>query len=203
MPHRFAIVRPMNKASVLLAFLLLGAVPAAAQTSMNEFGILFGGSRASSNRQNGVRLDSGFELSNSSLDIYYGVELEPGTMFRIKAGRIETPVSFARTVDGVEGQQVVFDDGTVEHVEGLAEYRFSEAFGSTSLFAGVGLYRHRAEETGGDEISSTNYGFSGGVNADFPLTRRYGVKLEATYHWVSHEFRPSYITVSAGLRLGF
>ena len=32
----------------------------------------------------------------------------------------------------------------VEHVDALIDYRFSEAFGSTGLFAGVGLYRQRA-----------------------------------------------------------
>ncbi|HWW62711.1 MAG TPA: hypothetical protein VN181_15155, partial [Thermoanaerobaculia bacterium] len=90
-------------------------------------------------------------------------------------------------------------DGEVEHVEGLVEYRFSEAFGSTGLYAGAGLYR---SEANGQE-TRTDYGFLAGVTADFPLSRRYGVIADAGYHWTGGDFRARYVTAGVGLRFSF
>ena len=42
-----------------------------------------------------------------------------------------------------------------------------------------------------------------GVNSDFPISRRYGVLLEAAYHWTHAEFQPRYLTLGAGLRVSF
>lgn len=202
MPHRSHIFAPMKKAAFLLLLLAVPALPSFAQTTFSEFGITLGGTRRTASNDelpaNSPSVDGGFSLENSSVEIYYGVEIEPGSMFKLKAGRMEAPVSFQEDVNG-ELTQVVYNDGTVENVSGVIEYRFSEAFGSTSLFGGVGLYRHSADGAS----SSTNYGFSGGVNADFPLSSRFGVKIEGTYHWVSHEYRPRYLTLGAGLRVSF
>ena len=88
--------------------------------------------------------------------------------------------------------------GDVEHISGDIEYRFSEFYGTTGLFAGVGMYRAEAEGE-----TETDYGFNAGVTGDFPISRRYGVILDATYHWTNLEFRPKYLTVGAGLRVRF
>lgn len=179
----------------MLALTIAGALPAAAQST--EFGILLGGSSRASVKGTQTatdeNVDTGFSFSNSSVDLYYSRQLDPDTNFKIKAGRINTAVSFA---DANGGR--IDADGELQHVDGLIEYRFSEVFGSTGLFAGVGLYR--AE---GGNRSETDYGFSGGVNADFPLSRNYGVIVEGTYHVTNLEFRPRYVTVSGGLRFSF
>jgi hypothetical protein len=192
----------MKKATFVIAVLLVSALPAVAQSTSSEFGILFGGTHRIASRtdlpEDAPAIDEDFSLSKSSLDIYYGVEIEPGSMFKVKLGRIEAPVSFKEGTDA-DPVQVVYTDGKVEHVEGVVEYRFSEAFGSTALFGGAGLYRHSAEGA----QSETGYGFNVGVNADFPLSSRYGIKVEGTYHWVSHDYRPRYITLSGGLRIAF
>lgn len=193
------IVPRMKKLLLTLGFLLLGAAPAFAQSS--EFGVLFGGSRRfidSAPAASGTTLtDEGFSFSNSVVDLYYGVEVDPGTRFRLKVGRIETPVAFAEREGATRVRRDV-RNGEVQHVEGLVDYRFSEAFGSTGLFGGVGLYRQQAEGFS----STTSYGFTGGINADFPLSRRYGVITEVSYHWTRQDFRPRYLTVTAGLRIG-
>jgi hypothetical protein len=203
MPQRSLIFAPMKKALYLVLLLAVPALPSFAQTTFSEFGITLGGTRRTASNDelpdNAPSVDGGFSFENSSVEIYYGVEIEPGSMFKLKAGRMEAPVSFQEQNADGDLEQVVYNDGTVENVSGVVEYRFSEAFGSTSLFGGVGLYRHSADGA----RSSTNYGFSGGVNADFPLSRRYGIKVEGTYHWVSHEYRPRYITLGAGLRVSF
>lgn len=179
----------------MLALTLAGALPAAAQST--EFGVLLGGSSRASvkgTKTAGDGVDEGFSFSNNSVDIYYSRQLEPDTNFKIKAGRIQGAVAFPDDASG--GRLDV--DGELQHIDGLIEYRFSEIFGSTGLFAGVGLYRAQ-----GGNRSETDYGFSGGVNADFPLSRNYGVIVEGTYHVTNLEYRPRYVTVSGGLRFSF
>jgi hypothetical protein len=81
------------------------------------------------------------------------------------------------------------------------EYRFREPYGTTGLFGGLGFYRQSADDP---EVKSTSdWGYHAGVSADFPLSKRYGVILEGTYHWSRAEFRPRYLTVGAGFRIAF
>ena len=194
----------------LLALSLLTAAPAFAQTS--EFGILLGGSKrliSHSDEAAGLGISDNFKFSNSVREIYYSVALEPGTKFRIKAGEITAPVAFQfNTVEGTVRRDAA--KGKIEHIDGLIDYKFSESFGSTGLFAGVGLYRQSgtvADPTlaAGQKSrqEETNYGFSGGVNGDFPMSRRAGVIVEATYHWVNYKYKPRYITLTGGLRFSF
>ena len=193
----------MRKTAFLLAILLIGALPAAAQTT--EFGVLFGGSKRVTDDDriaSGTSAsDDAFSFSNSSFDVYYALQVDPGTMFKIKAGRINGPIGFrsTETIDGEERSVRTDVEGEVQHIEGLIEYRFSEPFGSAGLFAGIGAYRHEADGF----QTATDYGFAVGVNADFPLTRRYGLILDGTYHFTKHDFSPRYLTVSGGLRFAF
>ena len=193
----------MKKTTVFLVGLLFCAGSAAAQS--NEFGVIFSGSKRSIDSvepASGTELlDDGFSFSNSAIDLYYGFELDRATYFKIRGGRIETPVSFREVeVRGPSEVEVRRDvEGEVQHVEGVVEYRFSEPFGSTGLFAGVGAYRQEAEG-----VSSTlDYGFVLGVTADFPLSRRYGVLVDAAYHLTQADFGPRYLTIGAGLRIAF
>lgn len=193
----------MKKTVFLLAILLVGATSASAQST--EFGVIFGGSKRLTEADapaNGTELISeGFSLSNSSVDLYYAFELDPNTYFKVRVGRIESAIGF-REVErrGVQEVTVRRDvEGEVQHAAGLVEYRFDEAFGSTGLYAGIGVYRHEADGF----ASSTDYGFAVGVNGDFPLSRRYGVIVDASYHYTKHDFSPRYLTIGAGLRIGF
>lgn len=200
------IMPAMKKTAILFALTLFGALPLVAQTT--EFGAIVGGSRRmvdTATPAAGTQFsDDTFELSNSTVDIFYGVELDPGTIFKIKAGRIETPVAFADGTEEVNGKtrNLRHDvEGEVQHLEGIVEYRFSEAFGSTAFFGGIGLYRHQSDDSAFDTTS--DLGFTGGLNAVFPITRRYGLMVEGTYHWTQADFHPRYITLGAGLRLAF
>jgi hypothetical protein len=194
----------------LLLLILFAATPAFAQTS--EFGILLGGSKrliSHSDQAAGLGVSDNFRFSNSVREIYYAVQLDPGTKFKIKAGQIEGPVAFQYTTP-TRTARTDSAKGTVEHVDGLIDYRFSEAFGSTGLFAGVGLYRQRGTIT--DQAvpveqrgtqTETNYGFQGGVNGDFPLSRRAGFIAEVAYHWINYHYKPRYVTLTGGLRFSF
>lgn len=197
------IVPAMRRAAVFLAFSLFIAAPMAAQTS--EFGVLFGGSkRVIKHREaaTGTELiDPGFKFSNSAVDIYYAMQVDPGTMFKVQVGRIDGPVAFReKELRGNDVVNVRHDaQGQVQHAEGIIEYRFSEPYGSTGLFAGVGMYRQTAPGVS----STTDYGFPIGITADFPITRSYGFIVAATYHFTNADFRPRYLTASGGFRIGF
>jgi hypothetical protein len=195
------IVPAMKRTSLVIALALLSAFPAFAQST--EFGVLIGGSRRfvdSAPSAPGDEFDEGnFSFANNTVDLYWALRLEEETFLKFKAGRIETSVPVAYEIPGINETFRRDVDGEVQHVEMNVEYRFSEPYGSTGMFAGLGLYRQTAE----DEESSTNWGFNAGINADFPLSRRYGVVIEGTYHWNRADFQPRYLTLAGGLRVSF
>jgi hypothetical protein len=183
------------KKTVLIMILGLSALPAFAQYS--EFGFMLGGSKrliSQTDEQQGIGISDDFKFGNSVKEIYYSVRIDEYSRFKIKLGQITAPGAFQ-----VNGARVDVAKADLDHIDGIVDYRFSEPFGSTGLFAGVGLYRLDAP----DQKEETNYGFNGGVNGDFPLSRRYGVVVEAAYHWVNLEYKPRYITLAAGLRISF
>lgn len=195
------IVRAMKRTPFLLVVLALwSALPLAAQST--EFGVLVGGSRrfAEGAPADGVEFEDGtFSLRNSAVELYWAINLDDDTRFKIKGGRIETTIPVAYTVDGDDELFRRDEDGEVQHLEANVEYSFSEVFGSTALFAGLGFYRQSPAES--DAVNT--WGVNAGVNADFPLSRRYGIVVEGTYHWVRDEFNPRYLTVTGGLRVAF
>jgi hypothetical protein len=133
-------------------------------------------------------------------EISYGVEIEPGTIFKIKLGRMDAKTVFvSKDVDGNQVVDSVDNKGQVEYADATIEYRFSEPFGYTGLFAGTGLYRQS-----GANRQESDYGFVGGVNGLFPITRSLGITAEAAYHWVHfYDPKPRYGTVGVGLRFAF
>ena len=197
------IVPAMKRTSLLLAALMLfSALPVLAQST--EFGVLVGGSRRfvdGANKEDGVEFDdSTFSLSNNVFELFGGVQIEPDVWIKIKGGRIETPVAVAYTIptsDKTFRRDV--KDGEVQHLEMNVEYRFSETFGSTGLFAGLGYYRVSAPDTD----TESNFGANAGVNALFPINRRYAVLVEGTYHWANAPFQQRFMTATAGLRMAF
>ncbi len=204
------IVTSMTKSATMLGFLLLLSVPALAQTS--ELGILIGGSKrliSHTDQEKGRGVSDNFKFSNSVREIFYAVQLDPGTYFKVKAGQIEGPLAFQYTSASGTARTDI-PKGKVEHIDGIIDYHFSEPFGSTGLFAGAGLYRQRgtltdtvvpAEQRGNQ--TETNYGFQGGVNTDFPITRRTGFIAELAYHWINYHYKTRYLTLSGGFRISF
>jgi len=184
-------IHAMKKASLLLVLMTL-ATSAFAQNS--EFGILVGGSkRIFASTDKAVASDN-WKFSNSVREIWYGYYLEPDTMLKIKAGEITSQLGKADVNDPKSVAK-----GRIEHIDMLVDYRFREAFGSTGLFGGVGLYKQKSGP--GSDAEGTDYGFQVGVNGDFPMTRRYGIIIEGAYHWVNYSYKPRFLTLSGGLRI--
>ena len=191
----------MKRTLFLAALIALSALPALAQTS--EFGVIVSGSRRfvdGAPAENGVEfIESNFSFSKNAFDIYWKIPIEEDVSVKFKAGRIETPVSFAYEVAGNPNVFRKDVDGEVQHAEVTAEYGFSEIFGTSSINAGIGLYR----QSGPGFDSTTDFGASFGVSADFPMTKRYGVVVDGTYHWIRTDFQPRYLTLGAGVRVSF
>ncbi|MGN6183315.1 MAG: hypothetical protein ACTHQM_06630 [Thermoanaerobaculia bacterium] len=198
----------MKRTLIFAALLLCSALPLMAQGT-SELGVIVGGSRrfieGGPEHLAGDFIESNFGLSNNAIDLYWSMELEPQLNFKIRGGRVETQIATPYDDTVTENGQSVTRtfrrdvEGEMQHIEGVVEYRFSEAFGSSGLFGGVGYYRQSPDE--GD--SQSGYGFVGGVNADFPISRRYGVVVEGAYHWTNGDFNSRYMTLGGGLRVRF
>ena len=222
------IVPPMKKPGIYLLFLLLAA-PAFAQTGQ-QFGILIGGTKrlysshdklATTDNSEGKQFPElpidRFRLTSGVREVFYAVQLEPDTWFKIQAGQWSTDVGvvesgFDRNVPEGQppkkiGEPSMPVHGTVEHADGIIDYRFSEPFGTTGIFAGLGLYRWTPSGAAPDEFhnvkTDTNYGYTFGVNGEFPLTRRYAFMVEGAYHWINMSSPVRYVTVTGGVRMAF
>ncbi len=191
----------MKRAAFLVALMAFSAIPAFAQST--EFGVIVGGSRrfvhaGKDNPGDPNFIESNFSFDNTSVELFWGLKMEDDLWLKFKAGQIDSAIAFESPTN--ENFRVDAP-GEVQHAEVVAEYRFDEPYGSTGIFGGLGLYRQSADHP--DAESTNNWGFSIGANADFPVTRRYGIMIETAYHWTRAPFRPRYLTVGAGLRVSF
>ena len=183
----------MKKTLILLGFLLVTAFPVLAQN--HELTILAGGAKALKSFDGGKSdFQHGFE------EISYGIETEQNTFFKIKVGRMDARTVFVgKDSDGNQTADVVDPKGQVEYADATVEYRFAEPFGYTGLFAGAGIYRQSSGSR-----QDTDYGFVGGVNAIFPISRSVGITAEAAYHWANfYSPKPRYGAIGVGVRFAF
>lgn len=166
-----------------LAVLLL-ATSAIAQDS--AFGIQLGAVQSTNDDEIDVEFD------DTIAEIFISTELDSGTILKLKAGRFDTEEGLGIGAPGLE------DEGTIEYVAGIIEYRFYEVFGSTSIYAGPAVYR---QEFG--TFRETDWGGTVGVNGLFPITRRLGFMAEVGYHWANFDSSRTFLTATGGLRVGF
>jgi hypothetical protein len=199
------IVAAMKKSACFLLFLLVAA-PAFAQTGQ-QFGILFGGVKrlySGHDRDADASLPiDRFRLTHGAREVFYAVQIEPSTLFKIQAGQWNTDVGIVQK-DPLKLPR----SGHIEHVDGVIDYRFTEPYGTTGLFAGLGLYRWSAPSVDASDVvhtipTETNYGYTFGVNGEFPMTRRYAFMVEGAYHWVNMSSPVRYVTVMGGVRIAF
>lgn len=167
----------------LLILPLLAATPATAQS------LSLGGSIGVSES-----FEEGFEfrLEDTLSEIWIATETEAGTVLKLRAGRAETD-------DGpLVGGIPVSQEGTVEYLNAIVEYRSSEVFGSTALYLGPGFYRQKY-----GALEESDWGVALGANAIFPITRHLGVTLDLGYHWINFEESYDFVAATAGLRYAF
>lgn len=220
------IVQPMKKSAVFLLFLFVAA-PALAQTGQ-QFGILIGGTKrlySSRDKLDAQDNTAGvnetlpidrYRLTHGVREVFYAVQVEPAVLFKVQAGQWDTDVGIVQSGkdhktglpigDGESAATHLPRSGTVRHADAIIDYRFSEPFGTTGLFAGLGIYRWSASGTSDavhDVPTATNYGYTFGVNGEFPMSKRYAFMVEGAYHWINMSSPVRYVTLSGGLRVGF
>lgn len=172
------------KRSLILPLLLATAValPAAAQTM--SIGASIG---VSESFDDGFR----FRLDDQVTEIWIGTELDFDTTLKLRGGRLETDDGPAIGGGGSR-------EGTVDYIDALVEYRFSEIFGSSGVYLGPGFYRQRY-----GIVEESDWGLAAGVNGQFPVTRRFALVLDLGYHWVNFEDSYDFVTATGGFRFGF
>ena len=139
-------------------------------------------------------LSSGFSLSLDHMvsEVSYSTTIDLGAEIRIRLGQVKTDdETFTEAFE-------TLDDVTIEYADLLVEYRFYEPFGSSTLFLGPGAYKRSVD---GEEESA--FGYSAGVAALFPVTRRTGVTAEAAYHWADFDKDFDFVNFNVGLRFAF
>lgn len=172
----------MIRKGLLLVVALSLSLPVFAQDG--SVGLLIG---MADYLEDGFDLDVGLDVQ----EIWYSKELEAGTSLRFKLGQADLDVED-------ENLSLPRGDHELEYGLLLVDYRFDEIWGSSTLFLGPGAYRQSIN--GADE---TNFGLSGGVTADFPVTRRLGLVLEGAYHWINFDDEYDFMTLGAGARFSF
>jgi len=218
------IVPAMRKSFCFLLF-LLAAAPAFAQTQ--QFGVLLGGTKrlysghdklaTTDNTANVTFPDlpiDRYRFAHGVREVFYAVQVEPAVLFKVQAGQWDTDVGVVESgFDRHTKPPTKVSDpsmpvsGTVEHADGIVDYRFTEPYGSTGIFAGLGLYRWSANNAPPDQYhnvkDATNYGYTFGVNGEFPMSRRYAFMVEGAYHWINMSSPVRYVTITGGLRAAF
>lgn len=177
----FPILTAMIRKGLVLVAALTLSLPLFAQ---DNIGFLLG---TAEYLDDGFSLDVGLDVQ----EIWYSKDLEAGTVLRFKLGQAEFDVDD-------DDSALPRGSHDLEYGLVLVEYRFHEIYGASTLFFGPGAYRQSTPA--GDE---TNFGLSGGVAGDFPISRRLGFVLEAAYHWVNFEEEYDFMTVGAGMRFSF
>jgi len=162
----------------LTLLLVAAALPLHAEDT--SVGLMFGAGQSTR--------EGGFHVSDPVREIFISTDTEPSTTLKLKAGH----VSLDSSRDGVDITR------RIDYLNVLVEYKLDQIWGSSGLFGGVGLYRQHL-----DSGSDTDYGFSGGINGAFPITRRTAFLAEAAYHTAHFKDRANFVTVTAGLRLSF
>lgn len=176
---RLLIFRPMIKRLAAIAFVLV--VPVLAQAQASSVGMSFGIAEPTADG-----LD--FNLEDSALELYYRVPLDVGTSLKIKYGTLESELE----IEGTKGE------GDLQYLDLLVGYEFDETWGKSSVFAGIGMYRQEI-----DDLDESDYGFNAGVNATFPVTRRFALTSELSYHYANFEADTGFLILSGGLEISF
>lgn len=176
---RLLIFAPMMKR--LFALAILVALPAVAEAQTSSLGMSFGVAEPTSDG-----LD--FNLKDPVLEVFYRVPLDKGTSVGLKYGTLESDLE----IEGVK------DEGDLQYLDVIVSYEFDETFGRSSMFAGIGLYR---QELG--DLDESDYGFVAGVNATFPVSRRFSLLSELSYHYAHFEADTSFLILTGGFQFNF
>ena len=83
------------------------------------------------------------------------------------------------------------------------EYRYQESYYESGLFIGLGAYRLSGTNALGRSDDQTSVGLTAGVTGEIPVTRRLGILLEVSGHYVNLREAKLYGIAHGGLTWHF
>lgn len=179
-------------AVLVLPALLLGPPPAAAQGQepYNFTASLMGGIGGSADA------DPGDGIDNLALQLGFKLVTQPRTQLGFRLGRFDL---------GSGDRFGSLTDAELTYATVAGEYWLRERFYDSGAFFGLGIYRLDgtallAGEDGGDETAA---GLTLGVAGDFQITRRLGLLVELTGHYVDFDEANLFVTGLAGVGFHF
>lgn len=175
--------------ATIAVVLCLGALPAAAQELYTfTVGALVGVGGS-------LDADPGDSLTNSSLQLNLSVVTEPRTHVGLRLARLDLDQS-----DGFGS--LLNAEMTYLTVGG--EYRYDEGYYESGIYLGLGGYK--LEGTSILDLQGTDETALGGVigvTGEFRMTRRLGILLELSAHYVDFEEAQFFAVFHGGVAIHF
>jgi hypothetical protein len=170
---------------LVLGAAVLAPAPAAAQQELYLFS-------ASALGGIGGSLDAepGDSLSNTGYQIGFAMLTEPKTHVGVRVG--EMSLDADERFGDLFGAELLY-----ANVAG--EYRYSHSYYDSGVYFGLGGYRLQGDDVFslGDE-DETALGGVLGVTGEFAITRRFGVLVELSGHWVDFDDQQVFVMGHAG-----
>jgi hypothetical protein len=137
--------------------------------------------------------EPGNSLTNTGYQVNALLVTEPRTLVGIRAGKL------ALDEDGLFN---TLSDAELSYATIGGEYRARQTYFESGLFVGLGGYRLEGT-TAGRSSSKSSWGLSAGVTSEFFVTRRIGVLLELSGHYVDLDDVQFFIMGHGGVAIHF
>lgn len=180
--------------AVLATLVVLGtlavAAPASAQVqeTYNYTASLFAGVAGSTDA------DPGDGVDNGALQLGLNFVTKPRTQIALRLGRFD--LDSEELFGGLR-------DAELTYITVAGQYRLSEGYYDSALFAGLGLYDLDGTPVLGDSDSETSAGLQLGVLGDFAINRRFSFLLELSGHYVDFDDANVFVMGMAGVGFHF
>lgn len=176
----------------VLSVLVLGLFALAPGASAQDYhiftvhgGVGFGGS---------LDADPGDGIDHGSWQLGASMITEPRTLFGVRLGQIG--------FDAAEPLETLFD-ADLTYLTLAGEYKFDQGYYESGIYLGLGGYQLEGVDAGGADRDETSFGLVIGVNGEFSITRRFGVLVEFSGHYVDFDAAQFFAMGHAGVAFHF
>lgn len=136
----------------------------------------------------------GNNLSNTGFQVNLGLVTEPQTHLVLRTGRL------ALDKDGLFGSLTNAD---LKYVTIGGEYRYTEPFYESGIFAALGAYRLSGATPSGRDSRDDTWGVSVGFTGELPIKRWVGIQAELSGHYVNFKEAQFFAMAHAGVAFHF
>lgn len=139
-------------------------------------------------------VDPGGSFNNKSFQVNLGLVTEPRTHVIVRAGRL------GLDQDGLFG---TLSNADLKYVTIGGEYRYSEKFYESGIFAALGAYRLNGTQASGRDFSDDTWGVSVGFTGELPIRPWVGIQAELSGHYVDFKEAQFFALAHAGIVFHF